>query len=159
MPSTHARAQALSLPPWRQCHLYPSVTGQKRALAGLADVAITAADLRATHQERAARTLVAILPLGCAAFVCKVSAEKIASRPAAETAERMVDILKHAGRTNLDGAYSTLGCLLTWATIEHPGAVIDGETVREWLNSIHVTQATMTSVTWLRDWTALQPRL
>ena len=65
----------------------------------------------------------------------------------------MVDILKHAGRTNLDGAYSTLGRLLTWATIKHPGAVIDSETVREWLQSIHVTQATMTSVTWLRDWT------
>jgi hypothetical protein len=86
----------------------PPLVGSKRASAGLAGVPLTRDEKRAVEQERAARTLVAILPYGCAAYVLFSTDDYVSATAPEHVAEQMVGILSEFGTSSLSAAAAAL---------------------------------------------------
>jgi hypothetical protein len=128
----------------------PPLVGSKRASAGLAGVPLTRDEKRAIEQERAARTLVAILPYGCAAYVLFSTDDYVAATPPEHVAEQMVGILSEFGTSSLSAAAAALGAFLAWMQTAHPGTQTAlGNHFAEYLKT---HRASKTAFKWLRDW-------
>ena len=132
------------------------LVGAKRARAGLADEPLRHSATKAIYAERAARALVSILPFGCAGFVLHDPPDLVASRSPAANAELMVRVLEKRGVSSLDAAYSTLGRLLAFVRATRPGATsVAGSDVSAFLSAHPPSEATTSSIRWLRDWCGL----
>ena len=127
------------------------LTGAARARAGLADVTQSRAAERAILSERAARCLVAVLPLEAAMWILKASAERISARPAALVAEDLVSNLRCHNKGSLEGAYSALGRLLAWVAANSTSTTVDGIDVTDWARATSPSTSTWASLAWVRD--------
>jgi hypothetical protein len=131
--------------------------GRRRAEAGLAGVPLPRSATRSVLKERAARSLVAILPRAAAPFILHISPARAASTPPAVLAADLVANLSGHGASSVDKAYSVLGRLLTWVRKNRPECdCVGGPEVSAWLASLgsSVGSAT-TDLAWLRDWCGL----
>ncbi|KAL1529825.1 hypothetical protein AB1Y20_000757 [Prymnesium parvum] len=76
----------------------------------------------------------------------------VASRPADETAARLVRALSAYGASSVDAAYSALGRLMSWVVTHHPSAAsVEGSHVQDFLEHEQPSATTLTALTWLRD--------
>jgi hypothetical protein len=128
-------------------------TGSRRVAAGLADVDAPADSFKAVRAERAARSLVAILPWGSAAVILRDPPDRIHQRDPASVAESMVTILSTYGAASLEPAYSFLGRLLSWVAEHMPESdTIHGTEYGAFLQAVPQSSSSATACAWLRDW-------
>lgn len=135
----------------------PPLVGAKRARAGLADVPFPRAAQRILHQERAARSLVAILPAACAAAILTTSQEYVDSLATDVAAEAVVGVLSKYGVSALSSATSSLGPLIAWIVEHHPSdSHIHGAHLAAYLDSHTVSASFLTGLNWVRDYCGLE---
>ena len=137
---------AASLPPL-------PLVGRQRMRAGLGHIPLEHEEKCSIRQERAARALVSLLPLGSASFVLDDPPSAISARDPADVAEAMVGVLRGYGVSSLSGAHSALGRLLSWASaLDGPPEAITGSTFRQFLDAQPYTTGLLGHFRWLRDW-------
>ena len=141
--------------PWASAFLQMPplpATGAKRAAQGLSQVPLPASEIERVKLERSARCLTSILPYGSAGFLLDDNPAEILARPLDDTAERIVGVLITFGVASLDGAYSTLGRLLSWVIKHRPDVVeLSGSHVADWCKAEPPNKATVNHLAWLRD--------
>ena len=127
-------------------------TVPQRVKAGLSEVDAPHGDSLAIKHERAARALVSILPYGCATFILRDPDAVVASRPASETARRLVNALKPHGVGSINGAYSAYGRLLSWVVDHFPDSTaVHGSEYSDFCEATSPSQTVQDSFAWLRD--------
>ena len=128
------------------------LTASQRAKAGLSEVDAPHGDNLAIKHERAARALVSILPYGCATFILRDPDAVVASRPASETARRLVNAIKPHGVGSVNGAYSAYGRLLAWVVDHSPDSTaVHGSEFSDFCEATSPPQTVQDSFAWLRD--------
>ena len=128
------------------------VTGHKRTLAGLGDVTLQSADIKAANQAVEAASLIALLPYGSASFVIDDAPELVDARSAEENARLMLRVLKRVGASSTHKAASALGQLREWAAINKPDATsLCGSIVTEFLDVTPRSKSVLEGLQWCRD--------
>ena len=124
----------------------------KRVKNGTSHVRVSHADHSAVEKNRAARALVAILPYSTAKFILRDPDHVVAARPAADTAERLVEAIEAFGLGSINNAYSAYGSLVSWVATHMPETTeIHGSVVSDYMKAAPPSQTALDSLSWLAD--------
>ena len=152
--SKHANACGGALAVHAMGRMPPALpaAGAARSAAGLGDVPLLHAHVRARKSERAACALTALLSLEAAAFVLHDLHEAVEARDKEGVAADVIRALSALGAQSLEAAYSALGRLLHWVRTHRPGtSAVTGSVVCAFLSEGPPSSATLSGFQWLRD--------